>query len=44
MNAIIEINRNGHVNEIFLFCKPKITSARNLLYLHLLIGLIRPNK
>ena len=37
-NAINEINRKFQVNEISLFCKPKITSGRNVFCLHLLIG------
>ena len=44
MNAIIEMNRKGHVNEIFLYCKIKMTSGRNVIYLHLLIGLLGSNK
>ena len=44
MNAINEINKKGQVNEIFLFCKRRITSGWNVFYLYFLIGLITSMK
>ena len=44
MNAVSEINRNGQVKEIILFCKPTITSGWDGFYLHLLIGFISSKK